>query len=52
MQEMAYRVYVTDSIYLYSHDKIPAKRYWDYLHPLPEVDGDEIALSVISKLKG
>lgn len=53
-QDLAYRVYMSDSFYLYSENKRPSQRFIDYLHPLPQDtrSGDEIALDIIEKLKG
>lgn len=50
--EVAYRVYMADSVFYQAEGKKLTVRYVDYIHPKP-VDnrtGDEIALSVIEKL--
>lgn len=53
-EEVAYRVYITDSIFYYMQNKSISIRYYDMLHQSPkdERTGDEIALEIIEKLKG
>lgn len=51
-QSLAYRIYITDSLYYYGNNQRLTKRYIDIVMPEP-VDprsGDEIALDVISRL--
>lgn len=51
-EEVAYRVYVADSLYYQAENKQLTKRYMDIIRPKP-VDtrtGDEIALDVITRL--
>lgn len=50
-REMAYRIFITDSIYYKSQNKYISVRYLDAINK-KDVDnrsGDEIALEVISK---
>lgn len=51
-EEVAYRIYVTDSLFYSAENKKLVKRYIDIINPRP-VDnrsGDEIALDVINRL--
>ena len=48
--EMAYRVYVTDSIYYKGHNQMINKRFFDMLNEkVDNRNGDEIALDVMNK---
>lgn len=46
-REMAYRIYLTDALYLDGMGKRPNKRFMEILNPEPEIDGDEVAEAVI-----
>ena len=51
-EDMAYRIYITDSLYYEAQGKALTQRYIDIIHPAP-VDprsGDEIAMDVIGRL--
>ena len=51
-EELAYRVYIADSLFYSADNKKLVKRYSDVIRPAP-VDnrtGDEIALDVINRL--
>ena len=52
--EVAYKMYITDSIFYYMQDKSINIRYYDIIHQSPkdERTGDEIALDIITRLKG
>lgn len=47
-------MYVTDSIFYYMQEKAINIRYYDIIHQSPkdERTGDEIALDIITRLKG
>lgn len=49
---LAYRVYMTDSLQLYSQNKYYTKRYIEMIHPKEDDsrDGNDIACDVISRL--
>lgn len=50
-QELIYRIYITDSLYYYSKEMAPSKRYAEIIG-LVEQDkrsGDEIALDIVKK---
>lgn len=52
-REMAYRIYMTDTLFYYSDNKRLTQRFYDILHP-PAVDNrtaDEIAIDVIEGMK-
>jgi hypothetical protein len=54
-EEVAYKMYITDSIYYYNQQKALNVRYYDIIHQSQKVDertGDEIALDIITRLKG
>lgn len=51
-QDLAYRIYITDSLYALERNQILEKRFIDFIYP-PEVDdrdGNEIATDVIQRL--
>lgn len=54
--EVAYKMYITDSIYYYMQENKSINiRYMDMIHQSREVDertGDEIAIDIITRLKG
>ena len=48
-------MYVTDSIFYYNQNKALQERYYDLIHQThveDERSGDEIALDIITRLKG
>lgn len=51
-EALAYRIYVSDSLYYLNTDKKLVKRYIDIIKPYPQDKrtGDEIAIDVITKL--
>lgn len=51
-KELAYRIYITDSLYYHAENKRISKRFYDVINPPAEDNrsGDEIALDVINKL--
>ena len=53
-ENRAYRVYMSDSFYLYSEQKRMSQRFIEFLNPLPQDNrtGDEIAVDILAKLKG
>jgi hypothetical protein len=53
--EVAYKMYITDSIFYYMQDKRLNIRYYDIIHQSQQEEertGDEIALDIITRLKG
>ncbi len=47
---MAYRIYVTDSIYYRNQNKALSERYIDLIrHKVDDRDGDEIVAEIIQK---
>lgn len=50
-KEMAYRIYITDSLFYLGQMKSLNVRYYDLVNPRPKETrtGDEIALDVIEK---
>ncbi len=49
-EEMAYRIYVTDSIYYRNQNKALSERYIDLIrHKVDDRDGDEIVAEIIQK---
>lgn len=50
-RELAYRVYISDSLFYYGQQKQLTKRWSDIAYPKPvdKRSGDEIALEVIKK---
>lgn len=53
-REMAYRVYVCDSLYLRAENKYIATRYSDIIFPPPEETrtGEEVIAHIKDELKG
>lgn len=51
-KELAYRIYITDSLFYQSEEKRLTKRFYDIINPVPidKRSGDEIALDVIERL--
>lgn len=51
-KELAYRIYITDSLFYQSDEKRLTKRFYDIIKPAPvdKRSGDDIALDVIGRL--
>lgn len=49
-ENLAYRIYITDSLQLYSQNKYFTKRYIDLIHPhANEWDANEVAFDIIKR---
>lgn len=49
LAEEAYRVYVTDSLQVMPQHKYKTVRYYDILHPQPNVDCKTVVNSVVER---
>lgn len=49
MEDLAFRVYVTDALQLLPQSKYPASRYYEVIHPSEEIDAELVIADVVSK---